>query len=718
MKKTIILALCLMMAAVVSAQTQHGYVKTKGRMVNGQLVPGQGLKGATISVQGRTTVIVNSEDGEFSFPVPDNTFRLDSVRKKGYQLVDMDACPKTYTYSGNPIYLVMETPDLKKDDSLAIAKKIRRTLERQLQDKEDELDNLREQHRISTEEYQNALTKLYEERERNDMLVKEMVDRYSKIDYDMLSETDRLISDYIVNGNLVKADSLLRSKGDINERLSQLRQHQDINENERNELEKREEKLRESEALVIKERDDLANDCFRKHEIFNMQRVYDSAVYFIELRAGLDTMNPQWQCDAASYYMMPKAASKMYYTRAYNIYKDLANDDHDQYDLKLAETTNALADCYGTNEQTRVDLREDAINLCRNYEQRHPMTVTNDAIWLKILKSLVNDYSANQRFDDISDLMVEMEMLATRLSDTEYVGPVANDDDYMQNLMYDVIDFYIVVANALYNKQDYEMAEKVYNQMLGYFDQFKVLNKTHLVLKIKAYWGLSDIYMATGRIDESETKLKDALALTERYSETAPILYYMLQAKTTFLLGIFYINTERYNDALTYLNQSVDACDELEKNGKETDEKVVILQLLSALYSEMQDYHSSYEVNKKLLALLKEQYESDNESWADTYSQVLTNQSYCAIYENEFEQAVWYAEEALRVNPDDHLAITNQAAALLFQGEYPDAERLYHRYKNEFKDSFLEDFDAFEAAGIIPESSRDDVEKIREMLRK
>ena len=37
-------------------------MKTKGRMVNGKLVPGQGLKGATVSVQGRTSVLVNADD--------------------------------------------------------------------------------------------------------------------------------------------------------------------------------------------------------------------------------------------------------------------------------------------------------------------------------------------------------------------------------------------------------------------------------------------------------------------------------------------------------------------------------------------------------------------------------------------------------------------------------------------------------------------------------
>ena len=57
MKKIILLSTILLLNLAAYSQTQQGYVKTKGRMVNGQLVPGQGLKGATVSVKGRTAIL-------------------------------------------------------------------------------------------------------------------------------------------------------------------------------------------------------------------------------------------------------------------------------------------------------------------------------------------------------------------------------------------------------------------------------------------------------------------------------------------------------------------------------------------------------------------------------------------------------------------------------------------------------------------------------------
>lgn len=53
MRKGIFLILSLYISLLAIGQTQHGYVKTKGRMVNGQLIPGEGLKGAVVAVKGR-----------------------------------------------------------------------------------------------------------------------------------------------------------------------------------------------------------------------------------------------------------------------------------------------------------------------------------------------------------------------------------------------------------------------------------------------------------------------------------------------------------------------------------------------------------------------------------------------------------------------------------------------------------------------------------------
>lgn len=291
MKRYLIIIALSLLTAFASAQTQQGYVKTKGRMVNGQLVPGQGLKGAVVSLHGNNAVLVNSDDGEFSFPVTTAQFRLDSVKKKGYQLVDMDVCPRNYTYSGNPLYIVMETPDQQLQDKLSAERKIRRNLQKQLQEKEDEIEELKASQKISDDEYRQALQKLYADQESNEQLISDMAKRYSELDYDQLDEFYRQVSFFIENGDLVKADSLLNTRGDLNQQVEeQLQRGQAI--------QAKEQQIEQAKSVHAADNEELAKRCYSYFETFAAQHLNDTAAYYLELRTRLDTTNVDWLYEA------------------------------------------------------------------------------------------------------------------------------------------------------------------------------------------------------------------------------------------------------------------------------------------------------------------------------------------------------------------------------------------------------------------------------------
>ncbi len=304
------------------AQTQQGIAKTKGRLnVDGSVTPGQKLQGVAVKVKGRTPVL-SGANGEFSFPVRGGKYSLDGVTKKGYALVDPEMTSRQYSYSaGNPLTIVMETPDDRADDELANERRIRRSLQRQLMAKEDEIERLREENRITQEEYRARLQELYSRQETSEQLIGKMVEYYSGIDYDQLDDFNRRISTYILNGDLSRADSLLRTKGDIGDRIAALERHRSANAEEPAELTRRQEQLSRSEAFVQKELEDIAADCRHKFDIFKMQYSNDSAAYYIELRASLDTANVQWQLDAGSFigeYLADYGRAMEYYRRAFD----------------------------------------------------------------------------------------------------------------------------------------------------------------------------------------------------------------------------------------------------------------------------------------------------------------------------------------------------------------------------------------------------------------
>ena len=140
------------------------------------------------------------------------------------------------------------------------------------------------------------------------------------------------------------------------------------------------------------------------------------------------------------------------------------------------------------------------------------------------------------------------------------------------------------------------------------------------------------------------------------------------------------------------------------------------LACLVDLYDYNKDYATAYTYNKELLPLLKANYGEDADRWKTDYNGKLISQSFCANLLGKFEEGELHSLEALKVDSTQHLAYTNLAAAYLLQDKYQAAEKLYHQYKNEFKEMFLNDLDELAKAGVIPIERIADVEKIKKML--
>ena len=218
-----------------------------------------------------------------------------------------------------PLILVLETPSQHTDDKLASERKIRRTLQRQLQQREDEIEELKEQNKITREQYQSSLEQLYAEQESNEKLISEMAERYSQIDYDQLDDFNMRISDCILEGRLTEADSLLRSKGDISDRIAQVHKAEAIEAAEAAEIAQRQESLERSMAGTRAQKDDIAMDCYRFFEKFKLEHRNDSAAFYLDQRVKLDTTNVTWLREAgdfASEYLADYPTALDYLNRA------------------------------------------------------------------------------------------------------------------------------------------------------------------------------------------------------------------------------------------------------------------------------------------------------------------------------------------------------------------------------------------------------------------
>ena len=272
-------------------QTQHGYVKTKGRLnEKGLLVHGSKIPGATVQVKGRTAVL-SQDDGSFSFPIPSKSYYLQDVQKKGYVLTDPETLSRPYAYSTNPLVLVLETQGRQADDNLAAERRVRRNLQKQLQAKEDEIEALKQKGQITEEKYRELLETLYSKQENNEKLISLMAKKYAQMDYDQMDSTDYCISAAILDGRLTEADSLLRAKGDMQQRLAEIRMEQRVEAQEEMALSQRQKNLETSKAGTRRKIEDTASDCYKFFDRFCMTQQYDSAAFYLNMRSELDTTN-------------------------------------------------------------------------------------------------------------------------------------------------------------------------------------------------------------------------------------------------------------------------------------------------------------------------------------------------------------------------------------------------------------------------------------------
>lgn len=341
-----------------NAQVQLGVVKTRGRIVSNKHVPGKGLPGAVLQVTGRNDVKVQNSDGSFSFPIPSQQFLIQSVKLNGYKLVDSDAAPKSYRYSSNPLIFLLETPEQMLADQLAAEKSIRQTLQQTVNAREKELDELRRQNKITQEQLQKALLELYDYEASNEKLIRDMAIRYSQMDFDQLDSINRQISEYILEGNLTKADSLLQTKGDINVRIAELNKHHEANVQERQHVE-------QSEALEQYNREDIANDCYSKFELYKLQFQFDSAAHYLDLRANLQPPQVQWLNDAGKFYrdyLSKFQEAEKFFQRSI----DVLQSEEETNELALADAYSELALTYytGSHYDKSID-REKAIELSK-----------------------------------------------------------------------------------------------------------------------------------------------------------------------------------------------------------------------------------------------------------------------------------------------------------------------------------------------------------------
>lgn len=685
MKRILLTLFLIFISLTIFAQTQQGIVKTRGRMVNGQLVAGQRLTGATITLS-IGNPLVSGNNGAFSFNVPTGkNYSLVAAKKQGYTLADPEYTRRSFKYSaGNPFYVVLENENQRQADIREATDKVRRTLKREIRKREDELDELRETNAITQERYDFLRAEFYTYRQKSENLVKEMAERYASTDYDQLDEFNRQVQMLIEEGELQKADSMIRSKGDMEQRVADYHNVVAANQKERENLTQRQQALTQSESGAAKTYEDLSQDLLRRSEIFLQAYQQDSALYCLKLRADLDTTNVEAVNDYAElcYGQNLFLECEKYYKINYHAFITENNL------LKTAEMLHNLGSLYTNmrNYSLSHEYLSQALSMKESlYEQnpelyRETLSITQNG--LGILYFYLHDYSMSEHYFKLS--LNNSEYLFSK-NPNKYKESIARKQNNLGNL-------YIYL-------HDYINSEQLLKQALKNNEElFEINNENYRLNLSTTQKHLGDLYKALKNYQLSEVYYQLSLENREKLFYLNPDAFRDDLIKTQNSLGIIYAIKQDYENAAKYYMAALNNTEFLFNHQPKIYRPYLatLQNNLGLLYHDLNQYEKSEYyfrlalVNKELLFSLKpETYRADLVSTQNNLASLLRDkhdiENCKQLYFLSLEHLILLYEKSPKAHRIEFIGIIRDFVNLLSEeNEFEEALSLVNKMIDKF----------------------------------
>lgn len=318
--KLLILITFLMICVTLSAQIQEGYVKTLGRPNQ----KGHALSGVSIRVQGDHNPVLSREDGTFKMfnagVKRGHAYSLQEVSKKEYELNAPDIIGRLLAFSEKvKLTIVMVSSAQLQADKQRIEDNAFRTAEKNYKAKLAALEREKENNAIEADDYRKRLEELQDGFENYQLLIDGLAEHYAHVDYDLLDERGQEINTCIENGELEKADSLIKTLFDPitalkrnKEALSRLDQQID----EANHIL---DKAKDDWSAVMRQQEKDAEYLYQLYTIALSRFDKEKAKFYIVTRAELDTTNVNWQSEAGIFLnnFFDKKQASVYAKRAY-----------------------------------------------------------------------------------------------------------------------------------------------------------------------------------------------------------------------------------------------------------------------------------------------------------------------------------------------------------------------------------------------------------------
>lgn len=552
-----IIVLCLVAYCLFAGNyKQTGYIKEKSSDIH----KGVKVNGVKIKVRNRNATFFSGQNGAFTLDGLDRVFSFEEISHSDYVLVDDEDLVWKREASKEPIKILMVSPK-------AFIEEAKRYYEPMLAEVKRNNSRLK----IDNEKLLEQLQKKSE--------------RLAKIDFDELSEIDKKVRACLLKGDFQKADSLILSKGSIEERMNYGNR---------------------AVASIVNDFKILSDNALIKFEI-------EKSIEYLENIISIDPDNIPVLLELGNIYCQYKsdvASGQVYINQAIFFAKKLSKDSPTElaesysylsvshtYSRNYKESIKSLRKCLAQYNVPNVPEITDnsAMKIDSLYKGTFPLITHKDSTLVceaYTMASII--YSSLGKFRLALDVRKLRDSMANGIDDAEilfsqiiteavqnfqvglYHSTIRNLSEIM-DVMKDneftdyhvVVSFFLAGSYSQINKLDsvYYYADKIIDyykkKKQDYYDQY--------------YLGAWSVKSKGLLIEEKYDEALSCIDIVEKEMDLSSVPYKDYVSVLFSNKGIAYIGKEEYDAALSELLKAKNILDELSELGKPVNEVNVLV---------------------------------------------------------------------------------------------------------------------------------------------
>ena len=530
------------------AQTIHqkGFVRSVGRPDNKQ---GVRLPGALLRVMGSHNAVQSGKQGTFELLFNGkregkDAFSFSSISLNGYDLLDKKIKGPYAISTTVPVELVL-VPRLLKQE---IEAKVRRQIEANYQKK---LSRIQAEKNKLGKMYAQKISQLEQEYEKRDMLIGDMVERYSSLDYAHLDAFKEQLSIFIENGELERADSLIQT-----EDIRKLEAEHTVLNNAAKKI---------NQALA-NNTDKLLTIYQGKIDLHLVNFDNDSVGFYKEKIVALDTTNVKNIHDAAQFLLENLAQ----YDKAETYYRLALRQSltqHGEAHEDVAESYGALANlyCYKSQFGIAKEYFEKSISIQTNLSGEKHKRVAEAYIGMGFI---------------CSSMMAFQEGLAYYQKADNILKKVCGEKEP------DLVPLYINMAGSCQifgkNQEAYDYYQKALKLQMEIADE-------NTILTAKLFHNIASYYEGMKNLDKACEYYQKAMEIRLKVVGS----WHPEIASSYFAIGSLLDSGGKYDEAIEYLSKSLAIS--LDLNGFYSSEVANTLSKIANIYYGQAKYQESEE---------------------------------------------------------------------------------------------------------------------------